>query len=124
MPRLYTCPTCGRIAAQPYCPEHAPAPKGRRDLNQHKRWARRIIHRDGGRCRVCGSTEDVRACHIQPFASFLNPADAWALDNGITLCGTHDRATDPQAGSPRVRRANQRTQSEQGPDRREPPEMA
>jgi 5-methylcytosine-specific restriction endonuclease McrA len=47
------------------------------------------MERAGGRCEHCGSTEDLRACHIVP----LHKGGCYALSNGMLLCVVCDTAT-------------------------------
>jgi len=48
--------------------------------------------RDGYRC-ACGSTTDLRACHIVP----LHQGGSYDPSNGVTRCKTCDKTTDRYA---------------------------
>jgi 5-methylcytosine-specific restriction endonuclease McrA len=95
------CLTCGQPSNQARCPTHRGTGAGigtgtrnpDRDLNAHKRFARKVKQRDGYMCVRCGSTTDLRACHITP----LHQGGSYDPANGITLCKTHDKQTDPYA---------------------------
>lgn len=50
---------------------------------------KRVLHRDGSRCQVCGTSDrhqPLHIHHIQPFRSFPNRETANQLQNLITLC--------------------------------------
>jgi predicted restriction endonuclease len=71
-----------------------------RDSWKQDQFRRAVLARDGHACRWldgagrrCGVTTDLRACHIVPFAE----TGGYDVDNGITLCRTHDMATDRYA---------------------------
>ncbi len=51
---------------------------------EYKVWRRSVFERDGGACAWCGSTEDLQADHIQPFAYF--PELRFVVENGRVLC--------------------------------------
>ena len=51
---------------------------------QQARWATNVRHRDGNRCKVCGSTENLEAHHIVPVAAA--PEQRYNEFNGILLC--------------------------------------
>ena len=71
------------------------------------------MKRAGGRCEGCGSTEDLRACHVIPL-SVLVGAARYDVANGKLLCRKCDRRTDPAAKAqvipnhPRGRRPRER----------------
>lgn len=54
---------------------------------------RAVKKRDRYRCRDCGSTENLRACHIVP----LHEGGSHDPSNGITRCKHCDKRTDPYA---------------------------
>lgn len=109
MPR-YGCRKCGRVSDQTHCPKHRKKPDGRsswskeRDRGLQARFRREVLARDGHQCTYvedgirCVATFDLRACHVRPLRDFA-PGDKAAYDpaNGRTLCGPHDRLTDPYA---------------------------
>lgn len=64
-----------------------------RDRAAQARFRRQVLARDGNACTVCGSTIDLRACHLIP----LSQGGTYDPSNGITRCKTHDRLTDPYA---------------------------
>jgi 5-methylcytosine-specific restriction endonuclease McrA len=100
----YTCSVCGRITDEQQCPDHRPAKPSRhwsknRSSRKQQNFRVAVLKRDGHRCRRCGSTKDLRACHWPiPFRAFPkdDPA-AYDPANGRTLCESCDRATDPYA---------------------------
>ena len=47
-------------------------------------WSDDVRRRDGNRCVLCGSAENLNAHHIKPVALYPECKDD--LDNGITLC--------------------------------------
>lgn len=99
---LHTCPTCGAISDQRYCERHR---NQGRDLAKHQRFARAVLKRDGHRCTKCGSTDNLRAAHIIPFAAMLNPErDGYDPANGRTLCERCDLEADPNAAPTRGKR--------------------
>lgn len=51
---------------------------------KHGAWARKVISRDGGACKQCGSREGLHAHHIKPFST--HPELRLDVENGITLC--------------------------------------
>jgi hypothetical protein len=60
-----------------------------------KRFRRALVAARGGvvACDVCGSTTDVRACHVVA----VSAGGSYDASNGRLLCGPHDRATDRYA---------------------------
>lgn len=68
-----------------------------RRLTEFRKWAKSVRERDG-RCTVCGTTDNLEAHHIEPFAALvhahrLHDTDAargcaplWDVSNGETLC--------------------------------------
>lgn len=48
------------------------------------KWRKRVLKRDGRRCRLCMSTKRLQAHHIKPFGQYKSLR--WKTDNGITLC--------------------------------------
>jgi predicted restriction endonuclease len=47
-------------------------------------WNRRIYRRDGNKCSMCGSQENLHAHHVKPVKT--NPELKCSIENGITLC--------------------------------------
>jgi len=100
--RLYTCPTCGKITNDLYCPTHKLDPNAHRSPNRdrtlQKRFRQAVLAKAGFRCEVCGSTEDLIAAHCKPLRDFAK-GDPAAYDpaNGRCLCEPCDLATDPYA---------------------------
>ena len=47
-------------------------------------WSDKVKQRDGNRCVICGSEEQLQAHHVKP--GFLYPECRKDVDNGITLC--------------------------------------
>lgn len=47
-------------------------------------WRKAVLERDLNVCQICGSTENLHAHHIEPFAKNIDKR--LDLDNGITLC--------------------------------------
>lgn len=74
------------------CPTHQTTPtngsRSGRNLAQHNQWARAVKHRDGYRCQVCGTNQDLQAHHLRP---------GYTPDTGITLCRAHHKQVDPYA---------------------------
>lgn len=106
----YACAICARTSDQPRCPKHRLDGHSHRSPNRDRRkqdgFRQAVLARDGYRCTAidddtgerCDATEDLRACHLKPLREFAvtDPA-AYAVENGVTRCGRHDRATDPYA---------------------------
>lgn len=55
-----------------------------RPYHESRLWTETVKKRDGGKCRVCGSTSKLHAHHIKLRSK--HPELALDLDNGITLC--------------------------------------
>lgn len=58
-----------------------------------------VLSRDGRKCLWCGSTKDLIADHIKPYAIY--PELRWDINNGRTLCQTCHRKTDTYGLSPK-----------------------
>ncbi len=67
----------------------------RRSL-EYRLWRNAVLTRDNHTCIWCGSTKNLNADHIKPFALF--PELRFAIDNGRTLCLMCHRTTDTYAG--------------------------
>lgn len=78
----------------PRAPRH-PNGHGRsqRDMAAHMRFAKAVKQRDGYQCQGCGSTTDLRACHLTP----LHMGGSNDPSNGQTRCRDCDKRTDPYA---------------------------
>ena len=97
----FICNVCGRISDERYCEAHrSPPSKGwsgtKRDRNAQKRFRAAIMERDRA-CVICGSTQDLRACHHPRPLRDYSVGDPMAYDpaNGVLLCGRCDRERDP-----------------------------
>lgn len=66
---------------------------GRSEQNRRAKWGQKVKSRDHYTCQRCGSTEDVEAHHIIPYAG--NLALRYDLTNGITLCRKCHNAEHP-----------------------------
>ena len=96
-----TCLVCGTPSDQARCPAHRGTGAGQgtgtrnpdRDNTAQVRMSRAVKKRDGYRCQDCGSTQDLRCCHIAP----LHQGGSYDPNNGITRCKPCDQATDPYA---------------------------
>lgn len=65
--------------------------QGPRFTNAYKKWRLSVLKRDGRKCVFCGSTENLEADHIKPFAEY--PELRLEIDNGRTLCNSCHRKT-------------------------------
>lgn len=74
------------------CQLRDPAAPWSRNRNnaEHKRFARAVRKRDGGRCVRCGSDDRLRAAHVRPLAE----GGTNDLENGELRCYTCDRQLD------------------------------
>lgn len=89
------CPRPGCPHLRP-CPTHDGTHTGRspgRDRTAQAHFRTAVLLRDGHACIHCGTTTDLRACHLTPLAD----GGSYHPDNGITRCAECDRATDPYA---------------------------
>lgn len=81
--------TCKKIS-QAQRGEKSAAWKGGRssqaaiDRGRTRAWRRRVLRRDGHRCRKCGASDYLEAHHIKGFREF--PELRFDVDNGITHC--------------------------------------
>lgn len=89
---LRACATCGRPSPTIRCALHGGSGRTR-DRATQARFRRLVLERDGHACTDCGATHDLRACHIIP----LHRGGSDDPSNGVTRCGSCDRATDPHA---------------------------
>lgn len=64
-------------------------------------WKARVFVRDGRTCVLCGSTEQIEADHIKPFAVY--PELHFDINNGRTLCHKCHRKTDTYGNSTKTR---------------------
>lgn len=58
-----------------------------------ERWAQEVKRRDGNRCVICGSTDNLDAHHIIPKKD--HPEFEFQVENGITLCREHHAMVHP-----------------------------
>lgn len=56
----------------------------KRNNYTYRKWREEVLNRDGNACTVCGSTDNLQAHHVKPFAEY--PDLRFDVDNGITLC--------------------------------------
>lgn len=50
----------------------------------YRKWRENVLERDGYKCVKCGSTDNLEAHHIKPFAVY--PELRLEINNGVTLC--------------------------------------
>lgn len=55
-----------------------------RQTPEYRKWRNDVLFRDGYKCAVCGSKDNLEAHHIKPVAQF--PELALDINNGTTLC--------------------------------------
>lgn len=55
-----------------------------RNTPGYKQWRGNVLLRDGYKCVICGSEDNLEAHHVKPVAKF--PDLALDINNGITLC--------------------------------------
>ena len=94
-PMAVTCEVCGKIVPGPArrCSAHPP-----RDNAAQARFRVHVLLRDGHRCRMCGSQDDLRAAHWPvPLRALSVDDDPYNARHGICLCGDCDRKTDKYA---------------------------
>lgn len=56
----------------------------RRTSARYLSWRRRVLRRDGNKCRQCFSTKQLEAHHLKPWSLF--PKSRYVIKNGLTLC--------------------------------------
>lgn len=56
----------------------------KRSGSSQQRFRKLVLHRDGGVCRHCGTSENLHAHHIRTLEEA--PEMRWEIDNGMTLC--------------------------------------
>lgn len=61
-------------------------------------WRPKILARDGGACRACGSSKSLELAHITPVQRFMRPRDSFRDDNLVTLCAKCHVAHDGKFG--------------------------
>jgi hypothetical protein len=76
----------GLAALGALIPQVPKRPKSSRTIPQDVKIA--VTLRDGGRCRICGSTKDLQYDHIIPYSKGGRSDDA---NNIQLLCGYHNR---------------------------------
>lgn len=57
----------------------------KRNSYRYRKWREAVLSRDGNRCTVCSSPNNLQAHHIKGFSK--NPALRFVLSNGKTVCG-------------------------------------
>ena len=63
---------------------------------RYRDWRLAVFERDGSQCVCCGSTHDIQAHHLAPYAE--NKDEAMAVENGATLCAICHRAFHKEFG--------------------------
>lgn len=58
--------------------------KSRKEAAKLRAWSRSVFERDKFRCQCCGSTKNLHAHHIKPYAKY--PSLRLEVSNGKTLC--------------------------------------
>lgn len=58
-----------------------------------EKWAREVKMRDGNKCVICGSTDNLDAHHIIP--KNKHPELEFKVENGVTLCREHHAMVHP-----------------------------
>ena len=58
-----------------------------------ERWAQEVKRRDGNKCVICGSMDDLDAHHIIPKKE--HPEFRFQVENGVTLCRAHHAMVHP-----------------------------
>jgi 5-methylcytosine-specific restriction endonuclease McrA len=56
----------------------------RRRGSKYRRWRKRVLAKNGHKCALCGSTENLTIDHIEPLVR--NPDRALDVENGRVLC--------------------------------------
>lgn len=56
----------------------------KRNNYTYRKLREEVLARDGYACTECGSTDDLQAHHLKPFAEY--PEYRFDIDNGVTLC--------------------------------------
>lgn len=70
-----------------------------RRRGEYKRWRNSVFERDGHKCVLCESTENLQADHILPFATHEDKR--LDVSNGRTLCKTCHLKTESHGASKR-----------------------
>ena len=70
-------------------------PKNRENYvrSRLEKWAQEVKNRDGNRCVICGSTDNLDAHHIIPKRT--HPEFEFQVENGVTLCREHHTMVHP-----------------------------
>jgi 5-methylcytosine-specific restriction endonuclease McrA len=55
-----------------------------RKTKAYREWRNQVFERDKHTCRNCGTTDNLQAHHIKPFAKYVKLR--FKLSNGLTLC--------------------------------------
>jgi 5-methylcytosine-specific restriction endonuclease McrA len=56
-------------------------------LKNYREWQPLVLARDGFKCVICGSTDDLNAHHLNSYHRYVE--DRYDLANGVTLCLPH-----------------------------------
>ena len=56
-------------------------------LKNHREWQPLVLARDGFKCVICGSTNNLNAHHLNSYHRYIK--DRYDLANGVTLCLPH-----------------------------------
>lgn len=91
-------PQCPNLTTGTYCPgcqqahtrKHNLRTNARYSNPEHRDFKRKVLERDGHRCRYCGSTENVQAAHLKP----LWDGGTYDPDNGVAACDFHNKELD------------------------------
>lgn len=72
---------------------YRPKTKSKRDFEDPRYilWRKSVYERDGFKCRVCDSKDNIEAHHIKMWAKY--PERRFIVGNGITLCQRHHKMT-------------------------------
>ena len=52
----------------------------------HHYWRKMILKRDGGRCRCCGSSDDIELAHVKDKEFFDDERESYCPENLLCLC--------------------------------------
>ena len=58
-----------------------------RESNEYDEWRKTVFKNNNYKCVICGSSKELKAHHIYPFAIYENLR--LDISNGITLCANH-----------------------------------
>lgn len=66
--------------------------RGIRFSSEMTKWRKRVFSRDGGKCRICGTTDHIQVHHIIPVSEC--PSISTVDMNGVCLCRLHHYEND------------------------------